>query len=71
MKVKYYKKDDILTVRLSGEPVDYAEESNWIIINFSKNNKPVSIEILDASRFMIEQSKALLEKIKQSIFASA
>lgn len=71
MKVKYYKKDDILSVRLSNKPIDYAEESNWVIVNFTKDNKPVSIEILDASRFLVEQAKALPRETKRSVFATA
>ena len=71
MKVKYYKKDDILNVCLSNKPVDYAEESDWVIVNFTKNDEPVSIEILDASRFLIKQAKALPREVKRSVFAAA
>lgn len=35
MKVKYYKEDDIFVLKLSDKPIDYAGESNWIIVYFS------------------------------------
>ncbi len=56
VKVKYYKTDDILSVRLSNKPIDYAEESDWTIVNYTKDDKPVSIEILDASRYIVNRS---------------
>lgn len=71
MKIKYDKADDIMTIRLSDAQIDYAEESNLIVVNFDKKKTPVSIEILDAKRFMEEQSKALPKDIKQSFFATA
>ena len=68
MKVKYYKEDDILVVKLSDKPIDYAHESNWVIVHFDQNHKPVRIEILDAQRFLSEESKALPFDIKEKYF---
>jgi uncharacterized protein YuzE len=70
MKVKYYKTDDILSVRLSNKPVDYAEESDWTIVNYTKDDKPVSIEILDASRYIVKQDKTPFRAINRSVFAT-
>ena len=71
MKLKYYKDDDILVMKLSDNPIDYAHESNMVIVHFDKNDKPVRLEILDATRFLKEESKALPHQIKQDYFATA
>lgn len=68
MKIKYFDKDDILVLNLSNKPVDYAEESNWVVVNFDSQRQPVSIEILDASRFLAEQGRVLPDNIKQKYF---
>lgn len=52
MKYKYDKDADILAVTISKEPFDYAEEMGDFIVHFSKKNKPVYIEILNASSFL-------------------
>mgnify|MGYP001588483965 CR=1 FL=1 len=70
MKIKYFKEDDILNVSFSNNPVDFAEESDWIIVNFDTQKNPVSIEILDATRFFSAQSKALPTDVKEKFFAS-
>lgn len=70
MKVKYYKEDDILVLKLSEKPIDYAEESNWVIVHFDESKEPVRIEILDASRFLKEESRVLPREIKDKYFAT-
>lgn len=70
MKIKYYTEDDILVLKLSNNPIDYAEESNWIIIHYDEKKDPVRIEILDASRFLKEESKALPLEIKEKYFTA-
>ena len=71
MKVKYYHDDDILVMKMSNQPIDYAEENDEIIVHFDTHKKPVRIEVLDAHRFLKAQSKALPLVIKQEYFASA
>lgn len=71
MKVKYYNKDDILVLKLSDKPIDYAEESDWVIVHFDKNDQPVRVEILDARRFLEEENKALPLTVKQRYFPQA
>ncbi|MBI3955125.1 DUF2283 domain-containing protein, partial [Candidatus Gottesmanbacteria bacterium] len=66
---KYYKEDDILVIKLSKNPIDYAEESDWIIMHYDEKKNPVRIEILDASRFLKEESKALPQVVKRAFFA--
>ena len=51
MKFRYDKEDDALMIWLSKEPVDYAQQNKNIIIHFSKENKPVLMEILNAVSF--------------------
>jgi hypothetical protein len=69
-KVLYEKEDDILNIWLSKSPVDYAQESDGVIVHFSKKNEPVYIEVLEASRFLKETTKSLPNKIQKQIWAS-
>jgi hypothetical protein len=45
---------DVLLVELSKRPIDHAEEMGPVIIHFTKRDKPVALEILDASRFVTQ-----------------
>lgn len=67
-KFRYDKEDDVLMVWFSKEPVDYAEQEKNLIIHFSKENKPVLMEILDAKTFLKETTKILPSNIRQQIF---
>lgn len=69
MKFRYDKEDDVLMVWFSHQKVDYAEQQKNIIIHFSKNNKPVLMEILDASMFLQQTSKMLPAQMREHIFA--
>lgn len=68
MKIKYYKEDDILVLQFSEKAVDDAFEVDSAILEVDKNNNPVTLEILHASEFLKEQSKALPQEIKKSVF---
>ena len=57
MKVSYDRKADILMIQLSSEKIDFAEEMGPIIIHFTKERKPVLLEILDASGLVGEITK--------------
>jgi len=51
--------DSLLVVdEVSPEPIDYAEETGSVIVHFTKEGKPVLLEIMDASKFLAETSKA-------------
>ena len=52
MKAKYYKTDDILVFKLSQEPIDTGEQYGSVIVEYDVKNRPVRIEILDASKFL-------------------
>lgn len=69
MKMRYDKEDDVLMIWFSHQKVDYAEQEKNIIIHFSKKNKPVLLEILDASLFLQQTSRVLPTDIKQQMFA--
>lgn len=60
MKVSYDREQDILMVEVSGEPIDYAEEICPIVVHFTKDDKPVLLEILDASEFLTEATKVTM-----------
>lgn len=68
-KFRYDKEDNALMIWFSKEPVDYAQQEKNLIIHFSKENKPVLMEILDATNFLKETTKILPQNIKQQIFA--
>jgi len=53
--------DDVLLIEFSNEEIDYAEEAGNMIIHFSKDGKPVLLEILDASEFLVEVLKASMK----------
>jgi len=61
MKVRYSKEEDILLVEVSDESIDYAEEVGSIIVHFTKEEKPVLLEILDASEFLSEATKITMK----------
>lgn len=52
MKYRYIPEEDILTIYVNEGKLDYAEDKDGIIIHYDKNQKPLFIEILDASRFL-------------------
>jgi uncharacterized protein YuzE len=49
MEYKYDPETDILMIKLSGESPDFGEQEGDIINHYSKEGKPVEIEILNAS----------------------
>ena len=69
MSVKYYSEDDILVVNLSKTPYDFAEKEGDFIVHFSKDNRPVRIEILNASKFLKETTSSLPRNLR-SAFSS-
>ena len=57
MKVSYNRVDDVLLLEVSGEGIEYAEEVGPLIIHFTKEGKPVLVEILDASEVLAELTR--------------
>jgi uncharacterized protein YuzE len=69
MRIKYYKEDDILVVSFSQKAVDDSFEVDNAVLEVDKDNAPVSLEILNASRFLNMTSKNLPKEVKQKYFA--
>jgi uncharacterized protein YuzE len=59
MKVRYYPEDDLMVLKLSERPYDYAEKVGSFIIHYTKDKEPVILEILKASQFLRETTEAL------------
>jgi hypothetical protein len=64
MRVKYSRDVDILQVRLSDAPVDYAEEAEGIITHFSAEGMPVFLEIQEAREFILGFTTSLVKDKK-------
>ena len=64
MKLSYDREKDILTVETSEDFIDHSEEIGPIILHLTKDNKPVLLEILDASEFLSEVSKVTMRSEK-------
>jgi hypothetical protein len=60
MRVKYNRREDILTLELLEAPIDHAEEAGPIIAHFSMDDKLVVLEILEASDFLSRLTKATI-----------
>lgn len=60
-KISYEPEADVLSWEISGNPIDYAKEIGNIVVHFTKNNVPVLVEILEASRFLAK-TKNVVEK---------
>jgi len=71
MSAKYYKEDDLLVIKISNNPFKAAEKMGSFIVHYDKKRNPVMVEILNASRFLEETSRALPKSMKQSIFSAA
>ena len=68
-KFKYEREDDVLNIWLSDEKIDYGDQTGDIIVHFTKDEDPVYIEILDASKFLKRQAEDLPKEIKQKFFS--
>lgn len=60
-KISYEPEADVLMWEISKQPIDSAKEIGNVIVHFSKNQNPVLLEILDASKFL-SQAKNLVVK---------
>jgi uncharacterized protein YuzE len=64
IKIKYDADADVLSWEISEKRgIDYASELGNIIVHFSKNNIPVLVEILEASKFL-KKSEKTVEKAR-------
>ena len=51
-----------MIIELRSEKPDFAEQEGDIITHYTKENKPVEIEILNASKTTIDMLKAMLPR---------
>lgn len=65
MKYEYDPETDILLIKLSDEEPDFGDQSGPIITHYSKEGKPIEIEILDASETALSIIKPILSKSKK------
>jgi hypothetical protein len=56
-KINYEPEADVLTYEMTNQPIDYAQEIGSIVVHFTKNNIPVLVEILEASKFLKKAEK--------------
>ncbi len=52
MKARYDREDDVLTLHLADGTVDHAEEVDGVIVHFSADDRPLLLEVLDASELL-------------------
>ena len=52
----------MLAWEITKQPIEYAEEIGNVLIHFSKKNKPVLMEILEASKFLSTAKKLVNSK---------
>ena len=61
VKISYEPEADVLTYEITNQPIDYAKEIGNIVVHFTKNNIPVLVEILEATKFL-NKAKTLTNK---------
>ena len=64
MKQRYDKEDDVLMIWFSHERVDHAQHSKQTVLHLSEDNKPVLLEILNASKFLKDSYSALAPRLR-------
>lgn len=70
IKYRYDKEDDVLMVFLGKGKVDDAQQSGNIISHFSSKGELLLLEILEASQFLKETSRAFLPEVRQQVILS-
>jgi len=63
MKIKYDREDDILMIETAPGKIDHAEEMGPFIVHFTKDGKPVVLEILEASDFISLATKSSMRAV--------
>ncbi len=71
LRMSYDRQVDVLLVEVSKQPIDYAEEMGSVIVHFTKQHKPVALEILDASQFVTQATATSLLTKSDKLLASS
>lgn len=61
MKMGYDREEGILMVETASGKIDHAEEMGPVIVHFTKEGKPVLLEILDGSEFLSLATKTSIK----------
>ena len=69
MDYKYDPESNVLSVTVAKTKFDYATELGDLIIHFDKKNRPVYLEILNASKFLLNSVDSLPQIKAEQIFA--
>lgn len=70
-KISYDADADVLSMESAGRTViDHAEEMGGLVVHFSKQNKPILVEILEASRLFKDQPKSLRTTIRNTLMVA-
>ena len=64
-KISYEPEADVLMWEITNKPIDYAKEVGDLVVHFTKNNIPVLIEILEASKFLAKAKNLI--KVEKSV----
>lgn len=74
VKFSYEPEADVLMWEITHQPIDFAKEIGNIVVHFTKNNIPVLIEILEASKFLAKAESIVSKEsrviLKKSALAS-
>ncbi|MBI2011405.1 DUF2283 domain-containing protein [Candidatus Daviesbacteria bacterium] len=66
-KIIYEPEDDVLNIWLSDKPYEYGEDDgNLIITHYTKDDEPVYIEVLFASRFFKDAGPDFSKRAKKA-----
>jgi hypothetical protein len=57
MRVRYDREDDVLTLQLADGIVDHAEEVDGVIVHFAEDDRPLLLEMLDASGLLAQLNR--------------
>jgi len=66
VKISYEPEADVLMWEITDKPIYFAKEVGNVIVHFTKNNMPVLIEVLEASKFLAK-ARNLVKKGEISI----
>lgn len=61
MKIRYDGEGDTLDILIREGQIHHAEEYGQIIINYDEENKPIEIEVLNASKFFGEFLSSVMQ----------
>jgi hypothetical protein len=67
-KISYEAEADVLMWEIADQPIDFATEIGNVVVHFTKDNVPVLIEILEASKFL-RQANKFTEKRREIVIS--